>query len=143
MSDAWAPWAPVLATRDGDLDLGRDARRVGSFTQVGRLVVAEFSIRFGADPSPGHGPYLLVPPVAPRLIDEIPRRVGSAQVGDQSDGVRHLQVSVTANAVIDEHRFLLSTDGRPAAGRLIVGHDWPWNWASDDFLVGQLSYESA
>lgn len=143
MSGAWAPWAPYLETPDGGLDLGRGARRVGTVGRVGSLVVAEFSIRFGEDCSAGNGPYLLVPPVAPRPIDEIPRRVGSAQLGDQSDGVRHIQVSITANAVIDDHRFLLSTDGRPAEGRLIVGHDWPWVWERDDFLVGQLSYESA
>jgi hypothetical protein len=143
VSEAWASWTPELQAAGGGLDLGRRSRQVGTWTQQGRLVVAEFSLRFGADPRPGHGPYLLVPPVPPRAIDDIPRRVGSATVGDQSDGVRHVHVSVTANAVIDDRRFLFSTDGRAAAGELILAHDWPWPWAQDDFLVGQLTYEAA
>jgi hypothetical protein len=143
VTDSWDAWVPVLVARDEPLDLGRGARRVGTVTRAGSLVVAEFSIRLGAEPVSGRGPYLLEPPVPPRAIDDVPRRVGSAQLGDQSDGVRHVQVSVTANAVIDPTRFLLSTDGRPADGELIVGHDWPWVWGEDDFLVGLLTYEAA
>jgi hypothetical protein len=143
VSEAWATWTPSLEASAGDLDLGRGARRTGTWTRHGRLVVAEFSIRFGADPEPGRGTFLLVPPVPPRAIDDVPRRVGSATVGDQSDGVRHLHVSVTANAVIDDRRFLFSTDGRAATGELLLSHEWPWSWAEDDFLVGQLSYEAA
>jgi hypothetical protein len=142
VTGTWAAWTPVLQARDGELDLGADALATGSVTQHGSLVVAEFFVRFGVGGETGEGPYLLVPPVRPRVIDEVPRRVGSGTIADHSDGVRHLHVALTANAVIDAHRFLFSTEGRPAGGELIVGRDWPWVWAEDDFLVGLLTYEA-
>jgi hypothetical protein len=140
---SWDSWEPVLEAGGRDPVLGEGAVRSGTVTRQGSLVVAEFFVRFGEGADPGAGPYLLVPPVPPRAIDELPRRVGSGTLGDQSDGVRHVHVAITANAVIDASRFLLSTDGRPSDGQLIVGGDWPWVWGPEDFLVGLLTYEAA
>ena len=142
MSGPWTRWEPVIEAQNGGLRLGAGAVSTGTVTQQGSLVVAEFFVRFGREPAPGSGPFLLVPPVVPREIDELPRRVGSGTLGDHSDGVRHVQIAITANAVVDHRRFLLSTDGRPSADELFVGADWPWRWAADDFVVGLLTYEA-
>ena len=143
MTDAWGVWTPVLQAKEQDPVLGAGGVATGTFTRQGSLVVAEFFVRFGEGGDPGRGRYLLVPPHPPRAIDEVPRRVGSGQLGDQSDGVRHAHVAITANSVIDDRRFLFSTDGRPADDQLIVSDRWPWTWGPDDFLVGLLTYEGA
>jgi hypothetical protein len=132
---AWISFTPTLTGSSTNPTLGPSSSRIGSYTQVGKLVTYKFLIAFGVSgSSAGSGFYKIDLPVtaigAPSTINAF----GVGQIYQNSGGARRmvgLSLESTTNLIFRE------------AGGAIVDQGSPWAWTAGDQLSGLITYEAA
>jgi hypothetical protein len=131
---AWTTWTPTLTAVTTNPSVGTGATRTGAYFQVGKMVTARGTVRFGTSgSSAGSGIYEVSLPVTAKSLSP-GRQQGSAtafsHAGDFVDGAVFIESGATTKA-------RLSIDST------VVTNSSPWTWTNNDQFDFTITYEAA
>lgn len=150
ISAAWESWTPEITASDPFTNyggavqptMGTGATADGRYLQIGKLVIAEFSIAFGTSAAAGTGVYTINLPVTPREISTTRRSIGSGVINDLGAGEsNHRQIEFALNSNVSATEMFALTSGNFATAA-IVASDLPQAWTDGDSIQGLLMYEA-
>jgi hypothetical protein len=134
-NDAWISFTPTLTASTTNPTLGTGSNRLGYYTQIGKLIIYAFEVRFGSSgASAGSGNYRISLPVTAKA-DPLYARGGSLTYNDASAFTARLGVAIIADPSYVELNF--------DAGTFYVTNSAPFTWSNDDGIRGTLIYEAA
>lgn len=134
-NDAWTSFTPTLTASTTNPTLGTGSNRLGYYTQIGKLVIYAFEVRFGSSgTNAGSGTYRISLPVTAKA-DPLYARMGSLTYSDASAFTARLGVAIIADPSFVELNF----DG----GTFYVANSAPFTWSNNDAIRGTLIYEAA
>jgi hypothetical protein len=135
----WTPYTPQLfaATTNPSLGSGSNFIQSGRYFQLGKLIVAEFTLGFGnTGMAGGNGDYTIGLPVASKNLST-EEGVGQGWVWDVSTSTMGLCYFRTYLSTTKAFIYYTGTSPFQAT------HATPWVWASGDAIQGLLMYEAA
>jgi hypothetical protein len=139
----WSSWTPSLTAATTNPTLGTGSSAQGIYVQIGKLVIAQFSISFGTSGvNAGSGIYSVSLPVTAKATfgSNPEHRLGVAVAFDNSTFfAARPMISLNTTTTVG---FVYPLSAEPGLfGN--VAHDAPWTWAASDNLSGFMMYEAA
>lgn len=137
ITSPWTDYTPVLTGSVTNPTLGTGSERRGRYKQIGKLVAAQFDIKFGSSgAAAGSGSYEISLPVVP--FEPVSNwTMGSGWIYDTSADLLKQVTWVLNGGKIGGFLAAAAT----SAYRINSGN--PWVWAQSDQIFGQLTYEAA
>jgi hypothetical protein len=134
----WTAYTPQLLAVTTNPTLGSGALQSGRYTQLGKLVVAEFTVQFGSTGlNVGSGNYSISLPV------------NSKNTTNDEGAGQGWMFDASANRVVLCFFRMFSSNSKAdiyytsTAIPFQASNSAPWVWATTDFVQGQLMYEAA
>jgi hypothetical protein len=140
---AWVTWTPVLTASTTNPTLGSGSTASGNYTQINKLVIANFLFGFGTSPTAGSGTYQISLPITPKTTSQVfqQNELGSILLRDAST-----QSAGFAYGYITNTNYFIMAYQPPTyfvTALANVTNAAPWTWAASDTLSGQIIYEAA
>ena len=137
---AWVSWTPTLTAVTTNPTLGTASTATGKYTQINKLIVADFLIVFGTAPTAGSGVYRVSLPItAASTTSYYEASKGQILIRDSSTQFQY-QATPYFNATTTMQIAYSATYG----GALVdTSNANPWTWAAGDSISGFVIYEAA
>jgi len=132
---SWTSYTPTLTATTTNPNLGSTGTATGHYTQIGKLVVANFKVTFsGTGIDGGSGTYRIAAPVtAATFMNDAGLLIGTGRINNGSGFICAFRFASTA--VIE---ILYQTTGLG-----VVSNSLPASWDANEYIRGQITYEAA
>ena len=140
---AWETYTPVLTASTTNPTLGSGSVVSGKYTQINKLVVANFSFTFGTGATAGSGNYIISMPITAKTTSQAftQNELGWILLRDASTASAGFAYPYISTATT----FLLAYQPPTYYVTALsnVTNAAPWTWAASDTISGQIIYEAA
>ena len=132
---AWTSFTPSLTATTTNPTLGSAATQSGLYTQIGKVVIARYRVRFGTSgAAAGSGTYEFSLPITAKEANFV---AGAGWLQDESAGARRL-ISAFLQSTTALRLVYEAASGYPA-----VTEAAPYAWAASDQFIFTVTYEAA
>jgi hypothetical protein len=138
---AWSTWTPAVTATSVSPTLGTGPVQDGRYRQLGKLVIARATLKFGTSPTAGTGQYQVSLPVTARNAITS-SRIGTADLFDSSAGATWVGFA-TINGTDGTKATIYGASAANGSAQSAVGAAVPWVWAASDEIHLGLFYEAA